>query len=87
MNATIVDTQGGIQFAHLAALKGALRLEVLGMKRRGRSALSIAKATTGLSSNDRLLQIAAIELKMDGLMVARIDQLKSELPNYQGDRE
>lgn len=40
----IVDTPEGIAFARLAAVKGALRLEAAGMRRRGRSALSIARA-------------------------------------------
>jgi hypothetical protein len=39
----VIDTPEGINFAHLLALKGALRLESLGLKRRGQSALTIYK--------------------------------------------
>ena len=39
----VVDTPEGINFAHLLALRGALRLETLGLKRRGASALSVYK--------------------------------------------
>ena len=39
----VIDTPAGINFAHLLALKGALRLESLGLKRRGQSALTIYK--------------------------------------------
>jgi hypothetical protein len=51
----------------LTALMGALKLEALGMRRRGRSALSIAKQTTGLRSNDKHLQLAKLEEMRDAL--------------------
>lgn len=38
-----VTTPEGINYVHLLALKGALKLESLGMKRRGQSALTIYK--------------------------------------------
>jgi len=40
-----------IDFYRLAALKGALYLELKGMKRRGRSAYSILKSEYGLKGN------------------------------------
>lgn len=40
-----------IDFYRLAALKGALYLELKGMKRRGRSAYSILKSEFGLKGN------------------------------------
>lgn len=42
-NAIVIDTPEGINFAHLLALRGALRLETVGLKRRGASALSVYK--------------------------------------------
>ena len=47
----IADTPEAINFVHLLSLRGALRLESIGMKRRGRSALSIAKQEFGLERN------------------------------------
>jgi hypothetical protein len=44
----VADTPEKIEAFRLLALKGALSLEVKGMKRRGRSALSIVKAEFGL---------------------------------------
>lgn len=45
--ATVIDTPQGIWFARQLALKGALGLELKGLKRRGRSAYSIVKAEFG----------------------------------------
>ena len=42
--ATIADTPGTIRAFSLLALKGALYLESKGMKRRGMSALAVARA-------------------------------------------
>ena len=39
----IADTPEEIEFYRLRALRGALKLEILGMKRRGQSACSIIK--------------------------------------------
>lgn len=49
--ATVIDTPEGIALYRLIALKGALKLEALGMKRRGQSALSIAKREYGCKGN------------------------------------
>ena len=38
-----ITTPAGINYAHLLALRGAIRLETLGLKRRGTSALSVYK--------------------------------------------
>jgi len=48
---TVIDTREGIAFAQLAARRGALRLEIAGMRRRGRSAYSICKAEYGLKGS------------------------------------
>jgi hypothetical protein len=45
------DTPEGIAFVQLVARRGALRLETLGMKRRGRSAYSICKSEYGLKGS------------------------------------
>lgn len=58
---TVAEGQHAVQLFHLLALKGALKLEALGMRRRGRSALSIAKETTNCGSNSIEAQIALIE--------------------------
>ena len=42
-----------ISFFRLAALKGALKLETVGMKRRGRSAYSIVKEEFGFKGNKK----------------------------------
>lgn len=47
----VIDTPEGIEFARLCALKGALHLETLGMKRRGRSVYSIVKQELGFKGN------------------------------------
>ena len=46
----IVATGEGIKVFQLLALRGALKMESIGMKRRGKSALSIVKAHTGLKA-------------------------------------
>jgi len=46
--AIMIDTPDGIAFAQLLARRGALRLELLGLKRSGRSAYSICKEVYGL---------------------------------------
>ena len=43
MNEIIADTPEKIAFFTICALRGALRLESVGLKRRGASALSVAK--------------------------------------------
>lgn len=45
---TTIDTPEGIQFVQLVVRRGALKLETLGMKRRGQSAYSICKQVYGL---------------------------------------
>jgi hypothetical protein len=47
----VVDTPEGIAFFQLCARRGALKLELRGMKRRGRSAYSICKEVYGLKGS------------------------------------
>jgi hypothetical protein len=49
--AIVIDTKDGIAFAQMAARKGALKLELVGLKRRGQSAYSICKQVYGLKGN------------------------------------
>jgi hypothetical protein len=48
---TILDTPEQIDSYRLCALKGALKLEMAGMKRRGRSAYSMLKSEYGFKGN------------------------------------
>jgi succinylarginine dihydrolase len=51
----ILDTPDGIAFARLATLKHMLKLETLGMKRRGRSAYAILKDLGYKGSREKVL--------------------------------
>jgi hypothetical protein len=53
----VVDTPDGIAFFQLCARRGALKLEIAGLKRRGRSAYSICKEVYGLKgSREKVLE-------------------------------
>jgi hypothetical protein len=65
--ATIFSTKVGLEYHHLVTLKGAIRLEKVGMKRRGKSALSIAKQTYGFKgSHDKVIE--QIQARMEELL-------------------
>jgi len=49
--AVVVTGPEDIALVQLLAIKGALRLETVGLKRRGRSALSICKERFGFKGN------------------------------------
>ena len=49
----VYDTPEAIDMFRLTALKGALKMEVLGMTRRGQSAYSIVKSELGLKGNKK----------------------------------
>jgi len=49
--AGITFTGNDIRFVYLAARKGALKLELVGLKKRGRTAYSICKEVYGLKGN------------------------------------
>lgn len=49
--AIVVTGEKDIAFVQLLALKGALKLETVGLKRRGKSALSMVKARFGFKGN------------------------------------
>lgn len=66
---TIIDTPEGIAAYRMLALRGALKLEILGMKRRGVSAATIIKKEFDLKGNNKsvLTQYEAI-LKERGII-------------------
>lgn len=47
----VINTPEGIEFVQLCARRGALRLEISGLKRRGQTAYSICKQVYGLKGN------------------------------------
>lgn len=59
-----------IELFRLIALKGALKLENMGMRRRGRSALSIAKEFLGVKGT-RASVLAALVAEIDKRKAAR----------------
>ena len=48
-----LDHTNQIELFRLCALRGALKLEILGMRKRGRSAYSIVKEEFGLKGNKK----------------------------------
>lgn len=58
----VFDTPQQINFVRLVALRGALSLELKGMKRRGRSAYSIIKHEFGLKGNRNAVYTQFCEL-------------------------
>ena len=47
----VLDTPEAINLFRMRALRGALKMEIFGMKRRGQSAYSIIKQEFGLKGN------------------------------------
>ena len=64
----IIDTPDGIELFRLCALRGALKLEVLGMTRRGRSVYLIVKEELGFKGSKKrvLEQLEAMINKRKG---------------------
>lgn len=60
----VFDTPEGIRFAQLCARKGALSLEIRGLKRRGRSAYSICKEAYGLKGSRKSV-LAQLQVMVD----------------------
>jgi len=50
-NLIVADTPNKIEMYRLLSLKGALRLEIVGLKRRGRSAYALIKDEFGFKGN------------------------------------
>jgi len=69
----MIDTPEGISFLQMCARRGALRLELLGMHRRGQSAYSICKEVYGLrGSRERVLS------QMDTMIEEILQQRKEQ---------
>ena len=66
---TTLDTPEAINAYRLCALRGALKLEILGMTRRGQSAYSIIKQEFGFKGNRQ---------KVLEQLQAKIDVIKGE---------
>jgi hypothetical protein len=66
----IADTPEKINAFRLLSLKGALKLETVGMKRRGKSALSIVKEEFGFKGNTQKVYDQYVShLKEIGILV------------------
>lgn len=68
--ATIIDTPEGIAFARLCALKGALKLEMVGLKRRGMSAHRILKEEYGFKGSKEKV-LAQVQAQIDAVLGAQ----------------
>lgn len=66
MNAIVADTPERIALFRLITLKGAVKLESIGMKRRGTSATQIARKELGLKARATHAEvIAALQSRID----------------------
>lgn len=67
----VCDTPQDIEAYQLLALKGALKLETIGMKRRGQSAFAVVKRITGLKAGSakKLLPLYEEWLREKGILV------------------
>ena len=66
---TLISTPENIQKYRLLTLKSALKLEILGMNRRGRSVYSIVKEEFGFKGNKQKV-LKQLELKMEEITLA-----------------
>lgn len=66
----VCDTKESIEAFRLLAIKGALKLEVIGMRRRGKSVLSIVKQEFGLKgTKEKVYDQYVALLKEKGILV------------------
>jgi hypothetical protein len=64
-HATVINTPEGIERYRLIALRGAVKLESVGLRRRGRSAKAIAADLLGVSvrsSHDRIMYLLTVRI-------------------------
>ena len=61
----VFDTPEAIERFRMQSLKGALKMEIIGMKRRGQSAYSIIKQEHGFKGNKKSV-LEQLEQKMKG---------------------
>ena len=67
---TVIFTGPHIETVRLIALKGALRLEAAGMRRRGRSALALAREASGLKARTAAEMLPKFVAWLDARLVA-----------------
>ncbi len=65
----IDDTPEEIEYYRLRALRSALKLEILGMKRRGQSAYSLVKEEFGFKGNKAKV-LKQLESKIEETVIA-----------------
>ena len=65
----IYDGAAQINMFRMKALKGALKLEILGLKRKGRSAYAIVKEEFGFKGNKEKV-LKQLELKIEETVIA-----------------
>jgi len=73
-NLVVADTPEAVDTFRMIALCGALKLELLGMKGRGRSAYSIIKQEYGLRGNKQSVLDQFTALKNDAVALQRADE-------------
>lgn len=71
----VLKTPDAISFASMAALKGAVKLEIIGLKRRGESASAIAKRRYGLKGNKQSVYDQLCQMTEDAINTRRNSQL------------
>ena len=65
----IYDSAEQINMFRMSALKGALKLEICGMKRKGRSAYSLIKEEYGFKGNKQKV-LKQLELRIEETVIA-----------------
>jgi hypothetical protein len=67
METIVLDTPAQINAFRLLALRGALKMESVGMKRRGPSALTLVKKETGIKARTAKDALPLFEAHLRGL--------------------
>jgi hypothetical protein len=67
METIVLDTPAQINAFRLLALRGALKLESVGLKRRGPSALTLVKKETGIKARTAKDALPLFEAHLRGL--------------------
>jgi hypothetical protein len=76
----MLDTPDGVKFYQMGARKGALSLEIAGMRRRGQSAYSICKQVYGLTGS-REVVLWQMEWMVEGA-IARKHGMTEDSPEF-----
>lgn len=86
MNAIVIDTPEGIRLAQMSALKYALKLEIMGMKRHGRSAYSIIKEEWGLKGSKEKVYEQFVKILARNTLLYHIFEGSPEARTLDGSR-